>query len=199
MARKIDLDRGNDTRSLLLDMIMNLSDTQVERIYKELFARYGATKGSHKQPYNPDGVIDKENGYVLLTKHQFKSLLTKYGENYVHHAFKEWQNYLIYLKEHPDFKDKQGVRYGYKYEQYMKRTHIKELSEGGWIYTNNKKYIHTVSKEVNIQVNPYLINDYTVARKYVESLSIPMRSNPDVMFLVRKFPELADLVYDVGS
>ena len=186
MARKISQDRGNDNYTMLIDLILSLTPNQVKLLYQELKARY--TNRGHTKKYNVDGEIDKENGRIRLTEYQYKALKLKYGETYMKHAMRELDGYIEFLELHQDI-----GKYRSKLCQINSRTHSKELDYGGWVYDKCKKYISAIDTNTII-VNPFLIEDISVARKYIESLSPSMRKMPDVIWLVEKFPELNDLI-----
>ena len=57
-----------------------------------------------------------------------------------------------------------------------------------------KNYICVQDDLKDVIINPFLINDYDVAKKYIECLSPGMRKQPDVIWLIEKFPELQELV-----
>ena len=78
-----------------------------------------------------------------------------------------------------------------KLNELLKRTHAKELDYGGWVYEKCKRFINASDTKINI--NPFDINDISVARKYIENLSMEMRKMPDVQMLVLRFPELKEL------
>lgn len=187
MARKVDLDRGNDNYSMLIDLIMSLTPKQVKLLYQELKARY--TSRAHTKIYNELGEQDKEQGKIRLTEYQYKTLRTKYGDNYIHKSFHVLTEYIKYLELHQDIS-----KYRSKLCQLNSRTHSKELDYGGWVYDKCKGYIIKQDEITNLTVNPFLIDDFSVAKKYIECLPPSMRRQPDVMFLVEKFPELNDLI-----
>lgn len=187
MGRKIDLDRGNDNLSMLIDLIMGLSPGQIKSLYIELRDRY--TKRGRTVYYNELGEVDKENGKVRLTPYQYKSIRVKYGEQYTHRALTEMTNYIKYLELHQD-----EAKYRNKLVQLNQRSHCKELEYGGWVYDKCKSLICSPVSSTDIIINPFTIDDYSVAKKYIESLSPEMRRMPDVMGLVEKFPELNDLI-----
>lgn len=184
MARKDSLERGNDNYTKAIDIILNLTPTQIKLLLPELVARY--TKKGHTKLYTSDGVIDKEKGKVRLTEYQYKTLKLKYGDTYMRHSMEELTNYIKWLELHQDIS-----KYKSKLMQLNSRTHAKELDYGGWVYDKCKKYIKTIS-EINLNVNPYLIEDISVARKYIACMSPALRREPDVQFLFEKFPELID-------
>ena len=187
MARKIDLDRGNDNLTMLIDLILDLSPNQVKMLYQELKARY--TRRAHTKLYNELGEVDKVNGKVRLTEHQMKTLRVKYGDSYFFRALTEMTNYVKFLELHKD-----EAKYRSKLCQLNSRTHNKELESGGWVYEKCKSLICKQDDLKDIITSPYLIDDYSVARKYVESLPQQMRKMPYLLWLVEKFPELNDLL-----
>ena len=188
MARKESLDHGNDNYTVLIDLILSLTPTQVKLLLQELKARY--TNRGHTKKYNREGVIDKEHGRIRLTEYQYKTLRLKFGDTYMKHAMYEMDNYIEWLELHQDI-----GKYRSKLCQLNYRTHSKEFDYGGWIYDKCKKYIRPL-EDVNVCVNPLLIEDISVARKYIESLPMSMRQQPDVMGLLIKFPELAKEIYN---
>lgn len=186
MVRKNSLDRGNDTYTMLIDLILGLSPNQVKLLYQELKARY--TTRAHTKKWTPEGEVDKEKGRIRLTEYQFKALRLKFGETYMKHALFELDNYIKFLELHQD-----ESKYRGKLCQINSRTHSKELDYGGWVYDKCKKYINKL-EECNLSVNPLLIEDFSVAKKYIELMPISMRRQPDVLFLIEKFPELEYLL-----
>jgi hypothetical protein len=182
MVRKKSLERGNDNYTMLIDLILSLTPNQVKLLYQELKARF--TNRGHTRLYNLEGEIDKEKGKVRLTPYQYQAIRTKYGDNYMKHALKEMTEYLTWLELHQDI-----PKYRSQLLKLNSRTHSKEMDYDGWIYNKCKKYISEVLSE-NVKVNPFLIDDISVARKYIESLSPEMRRMPDVICLLEKFPEL---------
>ena len=185
MARKKSMDHGLDNFTMLLDIISNLTPKQIEAEYVRMRTKY-TNKGMTKL-WNTEGEEDKDNGVVRLTRFQFKALRNKYGITYMKHALKEMTAYIKWLELHQDV-----FKYKQKLNDLQSRTHTKELDYGGWVYSKCKKYISQV--DTQIIVNPFVIEDISVARKYIESLSSEMRKMPDVMWLVEKFPELNDLI-----
>lgn len=185
MARKKSMDHGNDTFSMLLDIISNLSPNQIEAEYQRMKIKY--TNKGHTKLYNVEGEEDKENGKVRLTRYQFKALQMKYGLTYMKHALQEMTGYIQWLELHQD-----QSKYKQKLNDLNQRTHAKEFDYGGWVYSKCKKYIQQINTQ--IIVNPFTINDVSVARRYIESLSPETRKMPDVLWLVEKFPELNDLL-----
>lgn len=185
MARKKSMDHGNDTFSMLLDIISNLSPNQIEAEYQRMKIKY--TNKGHTKLYNVEGEEDKENGKVRLTRYQFKALQMKYGLTYMKHALQEMTGYIQWLELHQD-----QSKYKQKLNDLNQRTHAKEFDHGGWVYSKCKKYIRQI--DTQIIVNPFTINDVSVARRYIESLSLETRRMPDVLWLVQKFPELNDLI-----
>lgn len=185
MVRKESLDHGNDNYTMLIDLILNLTPTQVKMLYQELKARY--TNRGHTKRYNALGELDKEHGRIRLTEYQFKTLRLKYGKTYMQKALNEMDEYIAWLELHQDI-----GKYRSKLCQLNSRTHAKEFDAGGWVYDKCKKYINQVNTDVC--VSPFLIEDISVARKYIEALPLSMRKMPDVMWLVEKFPELQELV-----
>lgn len=187
MARKESLDHGNDDYTMLIDLILSLSPNRAKQLLQELKSRF--TNRGHTKLYNTEGEIDKEKGKVRLTEYQYKALRTKYGDTYMKHSLKEMTNYIEWLEAHQDV-----GKYRSKLLQLNSRTHVKELDYDGWVYEKNKKYIRALEAPINISVNPFLINDISVARKYIEALPFSMRRMPDVLYLVEKFPELDVLI-----
>ena len=193
MARKNSSDNGNDNYTMLIDIIINLTPKQARDLYQELKPRF--TRKSRTKLYNVLGEIDTENGKIRLTEYQYKSLRTKYGDTYIHKAFQALDNRIRYYEQHLDeHSPYDGKSYKLKLREMNNRTHIKELEYGGNIYEYCKQYISAQAPELRVNFNPYLIEDVSVARKYIESLSLEMRKYPDVQFLVEKFPELMELV-----
>lgn len=191
MARKITADLGNDNYTMLIDLIMTLTPNQVKKEYERMKITY--SKRAKRKHYNELGQEDEE-GKIILTEHQYKSIRVKYGDTYIYHAFKRLTDYIKWLEEHPDHIGKDGKRGITKLNALNKRTHDKELSYGGWVYDEMKNYICVQDDLKDVIINPFLINDYDVAKKYIECLSPEMRKQPDVIWLVEKFPELNDLL-----
>ncbi|MCM1324111.1 MAG: hypothetical protein NC218_08110 [Acetobacter sp.] len=184
MTRK-KLRMGNDTYDLLIDLIMNLSPIQAEGLYKELLPRY-TTRGRVRL-YNAQGEEDK-NGRIRLVPYQYRAIRTKYGDTYVHKAFKELSDYIQFLEEHQN----NDSKYKAKLNQINKGTHNALIGHpNGWVYRKCKSFIcHDRPKQVN--VNPYLIDDIATAREYL--LMIPRdtwNDSMDVQSLLMRFPTLA--------
>lgn len=185
MAKQIP--RANDVYSLLLDLIFTLSPRQAQDLLAELSPRYN--KRMMTRLYDRDGNEDKETGKIRLTPYQYKTIRTKYGDTFLHKGFKELTNYIEYLEQNAKY-DK---GYAQKLKQYSTKTHWGVLSPGGWVYEKCKSYIQQDRPEV--PVNPYLINDFEVAKAYIMSLPKPIIADAmDVKMLILKFPELAELV-----
>lgn len=189
MARKKSMDRGNNNFSMLMDIICNLTPKQIEREYIRMRTRY--TKRGLTKLWNAEGEQDKENGKIRLTEYQMKALYIKYGETYMKHALQQLTDYIVFMEEHPDYMSKKGRTAKEILDDLQTRNHTKEL-DGGWVFDKMKKYVRKV--DTYISVNPFVIEDISVARKYIESLPMEMRKMPDVMWLVEKFPELNDLL-----
>lgn len=187
MARKESLDHGKDDLTLLIELLMTLTPNQIKNLYADLKHRYSGR--AMTKTYNELGEIDKDNGKVRLTKHQYTSLRTKYGDTYMNKALHEMTKYIKYLELHSD-----ESRYRNKLEQLNKRTHCKEFEYGGWVYDKCKSFICQQDGLEEVRINPFLIDDISVARKYIESLPPSMRQQPDVLWVAERFPELMELL-----
>lgn len=180
MAKNI---HGNDIYSMIIDIVMDLSPNQAEGLYAYLLPRY--TTRARSKLYNADGEEDK-NGKIRLLPSQYQAIRTKYGDNYMHKAFRELTNYILFLEKNQDI-----PKYKQKLKKLEKETHNMILaSDGGWVYRKCKSY--AVSDRVPINVNPFLIDDLNTARLYIQSLPVNLRDMPDVQSLLLRFPQLVD-------
>lgn len=180
MAKNI---HGNDIYSMIIDIVMDLSPNQAEGLYAYLLPRY--TTRARSKLYNADGEEDK-NGKIRLLPSQYQAIRTKYGDNYMHKAFKELTNYILFLEKNQDI-----PKYKQKLKKLEKETHNMILaSDGGWVYRKCKSY--AVSDRVPVNVNPFLIDDLNTARLYIQSLPANLRDMPDVQSLLLRFPQLVD-------
>lgn len=177
---------GLQIYDLLIDIVMNLSQTQAEKLYSELLPRY--TKRAKTNLYNANGEEDK-NGKVRLLPNQYKSLRTRYGDSYIVKAFTELTNYIEFLEKNQD-----NTKYKSKLKDYKSKTHNLILTEG-WVYEKCKQYI--ITERPNINVNPYMIDDFHTAVEYIRNIPYEIRESAlDVQMLIMKFPELKDVPYD---
>ena len=103
-------DKGNDIYSMILEIVFNLSPKQAEGLYAYLLPRY--TTRARSKLYNADGEEDI-NGKIRLLPSQYQAIRTKYGDNYMHKAFKELTNYILFLEKNQDIP---------KYKQKLKST-----------------------------------------------------------------------------
>lgn len=180
MAKNI---HGNDIYSMIIDIVMDLSPNQAEGLYAYLLPRY--TTRARSKLYNADGEEDK-NGKIRLLPSQYQAIRTKYGDNYIHKAFRELTNYILFLEKNQDI-----PKYKQKLKKLEKETHNMILaSDGGWIYRKCKSY--AVNGRVPVNVNPFLIDDLSTARLYIQSLPANLRDMPDVQSLLLRFPQLVD-------
>ena len=180
MAKNI---HGNDIYSMIIDIVMNLSPNQAEGLYAYLLPRY--TTRARSKLYNAEGEEDK-NGKIRLLPSQYQAIRTKYGDNYMHKAFRELTNYILFLEKNQDI-----PKYKQKLKKLEKETHNMILaSDGGWVYRKCKSY--AVSDRVPINVNPFLIDDLNTARLYIQSLPANLKDMPDVQSLLLRFPQLVD-------
>lgn len=180
MAKNI---HGNDIYSMIIDIVMDLSPNQAEGLYAYLLPRY--TTRARSKLYNADGEEDK-NGKIRLLPSQYQAIRTKYGDNYMHKAFRELTNYILFLEKNQDI-----PKYKQKLKKLEKETHNMILaSDGGWVYRKCKSY--AVSDRVPVNVNPFLIDDLNTARLYIQSLPANLRNMPDVQSLLLRFPQLVD-------
>lgn len=180
MAKNI---HGNDIYSMIIDIVMDLSPNQAEGLYAYLLPRY--TTRARSKLYNADGEEDK-NGKIRLLPSQYQAIRTKYGDNYMHKAFRELTNYILFLEKNQDI-----PKYKQKLKKLEKETHNMILaSDGGWVYRKCKSY--AVSDRVPVNVNPFLIDDLNTARLYIQSLPANLRDMPDVQSLLLRFPQLVD-------
>lgn len=180
MAKNI---HGNDIYSMIIDIVMDLSPNQAEGLYAYLLPRY--TTRARSKLYNADGEEDK-NGKIRLLPSQYQAIRTKYGDNYMHKAFRELTNYILFLEKNQDI-----PKYKQKLKKLEKETHNMILaSDGGWVYRKCKSYV--VSDRVPVNVNPFLIDDLNTARLYIQSLPANLRDMPDVQSLLLRFPQLVD-------
>lgn len=180
MAKNI---HGNDIYSMIIDIVMDLSPNQAEGLYAYLLPRY--TTRARSKLYNAEGEEDK-NGKIRLLPSQYQAIRTKYGDNYMHKAFRELTNYILFLEKNQDI-----PKYKQKLKKLEKETHNMILaSDGGWVYRKCKSY--AVSDRVPINVNPFLIDDLNTARLYIQSLPANLKDMPDVQSLLLRFPQLVD-------
>lgn len=180
MAKNI---HGNDIYSMIIDIVMDLSPNQAEGLYAYLLPRY--TTRARSKLYNADGEEDK-NGKIRLLPSQYQAIRTKYGDNYMHKAFRELTNYILFLEKNQDI-----PKYKQKLKKLEKETHNMILaSDGGWVYRKCKSY--AVSDRVPVNVNPFLIDDLNTARLYIQSLPANLRDMPDVQSLLLRFPQLVN-------
>lgn len=180
MAKNV---HGNDIYSMIIDIVMDLSPNQAEGLYAYLLPRY--TTRARSKLYNADGEEDK-NGKIRLLPSQYQAIRTKYGDNYMHKAFRELTNYILFLEKNQDI-----PKYKQKLKKLEKETHNMILaSDGGWVYRKCKSY--AVSDRVPINVNPFLIDDLNTARLYIQSLPANLKDMPDVQSLLLRFPQLVD-------
>lgn len=180
MAKNI---HGNDIYSMIIDIVMDLSPNQAEGLYAYLLPRY--TTRARSKLYNANGEEDK-NGKIRLLPSQYQSIRTKYGDNYMHKAFRELTNYILFLEKNQDI-----PKYKQKLKKLEKETHNMILaSDGGWVYRKCKSY--AVSDRVPVNVNPFLIDDLNTARLYIQSLPANLKDMPDVQSLLLRFPQLVD-------
>ena len=176
---------GNCIYDMLIDIIIGLSPFQAENLYSELLPRY--SKRAKTRLYDESGEENPKEGRVRLLPLQYKALRTNYGDSYIRKSFTELTNYIKYLENNLDYGDnKQKLR------RYNSKTH-NILLTSGWVYNKCKQYI--VKEPANINVNPYLIDDFATAKKYIQHIPVEMRESFDVQTLIQKFPELSDEPY----
>lgn len=178
------LPQGNDIYDLLIHLILELSPQQASLLYKEILPRYSKKHRSKTKIYNRLGVEDA-NGKIRLTEFQWRAIKTSCGMEFVGRAFGTLTDYIEYLEAHVDEPGNKA-----KLKNYMGRTHNKELTKGGWAYEKCKRWISKETPKIN--VNPYLIEDFVTAKKYVLSLSPDLWDCADVQYLLLKFPTLKD-------
>lgn len=178
--------QGNDIYDLVIDLVLNLSPKQCLKVYNELAPRYARQKGTII--YNESGEEDKD-GKVRLTRYQYKTMRTKYGDSYIKKAFNELTSYINFLEEH--FEEK--PIYKSQLKKYKSGTHNLELTSG-WVYNKCKQYVCAEPPKLNI--NPFMIEDYATAKEYIKSLPEDMRNCLDVKALLLKFPQLKDEDYN---
>lgn len=177
---------GLEIYDLLIDIVMNLSQVQAEKLYSELLPRF--TRRAKTKLYNSDGIEDKENGKIRLLESQYRALRTKFGDSYIKKAFTELTNYINYLEKNVDT----NSTYKQKLKKLSSETH-NILFTDGWVYEKCKNYI-CKDRPATVNVNPYLIDDFTLAKEYVLSLPKEMRKGIDIQILMRKYPELVDYI-----
>lgn len=184
MARR--LPHGLKIWDLLIDLIMSLSPQQAENLYSELLPKY--SRRAKTKLYNRAGEEDKENGKVRLTEIQYKALRTKYGDTFIHKAFGELTSYIEYMEKHPDdFKS--------KLKKYNSGTHSLLLQPRGWVYEKCKQFV--VKERPKLNVNPFLIEDFEIAKEYIKCIPPQTRQQSlDVQMLLQKFPELLDVDFE---
>lgn len=176
---------GLQIYDLLLDIIMDLSPNQAEKLYSELLVRY--TKRARVKLYNADGELDQENGKIRLLPSQYQAIRTMYGDTYVKKSFTELYNYISFLEKYQDSNSK----YKTKLKKYTSETHNVVLTKG-WVYDKCKQYI--IKERPKVNVNPFMIEDFATAKEYIKTIPKEMREKAiDVQMLIMKFPELADI------
>lgn len=178
--------QGNDIYDLLINLVLNLSPDQCLKVYNELQPRYERQKGTVY--FNENGDEDS-SGKVRLTKYQYKTLRTKYGDTYIKKAFSELTSYIEFLEEHINEKP----IYKQQLKKYKSGTHNLELTSG-WVFNKCKQYVCSDPPKLN--VNPFMIEDYHTAKEYIKSLPPDMRDCLDVKALLLKFPTLATIDFD---
>lgn len=181
MAKNI---HGNDIYTMIIDIVMDLSPVQAEGLYAYLLPRY--TRRARTKLYNIDGEEDPTNGKIRLLPSQHQAIRTKFGDDYMHKAYRELTNYILFLEKNQDI-----PKYKQKLKKLEKETHNMLLaSDGGWVYRKCKSYI--VTDRVPINVNPFLIDDLNTARAYINSLPANLKDSMDVQSLLLRFPQLVD-------
>lgn len=174
--------QGNDIYDLLIDLIMGLTPKQAKVLYSNLLPQY--TKRAKVKLYDENGEENPE-GKVRLTPSQYRAIRTNYGDTYMKRAFKDLTNYIKYLEEHVNDK----TEYKSRLKKYNSQTHNILLTQG-WVYDKHKDFI--IKDRPTINVNPFLIEDFVTAKKYIESIPESMRDSMDVQMLLLKFPTLLD-------
>lgn len=176
---------GLNIYDLLLNIIMDLSPAQAEKLYSELLVRY--TRRAKVKLYNANGEIDKENGKIRLLPSQYQAIRTTYGDTYVKKAFTELTNYIVFLENNQESNSK----YKTKLKKYSSETHNVVLTKG-WVYEKCKQYI--IKERPKVNVNPFMIEDFATAKEYIKTIPKELRDKAiDIQMLIMKFPELADI------
>lgn len=183
--------KGNDIYDLLIGLIMELSPKSAQRLYNEVKPRYSKNSRNKIKLYNQDGQEDVM-GKVRLTEYQYKAIRVKYGDSYMRKAFTELTNYISFLERHQD-----DSKYRNKLTKYVTGSHNVLLTED-WVFEKCKQYI---SKEPpKVTVNPYMIEDYHVAKEYIKGINKSLWETAlDVRLLFIKFPTLKDEILEEDS
>lgn len=177
---------GLEIYDLLIEIIVSLSPNQAENLYSELLPRY--TRRAKVTLYNSEGIEDKL-GKIRLLPNQYKTLRVKFGDSYIKKSFLELTRYIEFLEKNQDI-----TKYKQKLRDYNSKTHNLLLTSG-WVYEKCKQYI--VKERPKLNVNPYEIDDFSVAREYIKNIPYEVRQNAlDVQMLIMKFPELQDVEYE---
>ena len=153
------LEAERDKYSAKIKSIYKEEDNKQFKSNLELVGRCYKRKRKH---YN--GEEDKD-GLVRLTKYQYKTIRTKFGDSYVKKSFTELSNYIRFLEEHLNEKPV----YKQQLKKYKSGTHNLELTKG-WVYNKCKQYIMT--EPVKLNVNPFMIEDYATAKAYIKERNI---------------------------
>lgn len=178
---------GLEIYDLLIELIISLSPKQAEKLYSELLPKY--TRRAKTNLYNEEGEEDKEHGKVRLLSSQYKTLRVKFGDSFIKKSFTELSNYIKFLEENQDV-----PKYKSKLKDYNSKTHNLLLTKG-WVYEKCKAYI--VKDRPKLNINPYEIDDFAIAKEYIRNIPEAMRATAlDVQMLLQKFPELIDVPYE---
>lgn len=168
---------------LCIEIILTLSEGQAEKLYSYLIATY--TRRSKVKLYNEKGELDTE-GVIRLMPSQYQSIRTKYGDSYIKKAFLELTNYILYLQKNMDSR----AEFKQKFKKLQTGSHMMLLGHpDGWVYQKCKNYI--IFNKPEIVLNPFMIDDFNTAKKYIESIPREFRKEDmTVQGLLEKFPEL---------
>ncbi len=178
---------GLEIYDLLIEIIVGLSPNQAEKLYSELLPRY--TRRAKVTLYNSEGIEDNKMGKIRLLPNQYKTLRVKFGDSYIKKSFLELTKYIEFLEKNQDV-----PKYKSKLKDYNSKTH-NILLTSGWVYEKCKQYI--VKDRPRINVNPYEIDDFSVAKEYIKNIPMEVRQTAlDVQMLIMKFPELQDVEYE---
>lgn len=176
-------------KETLLGYVGTLTETQAKEAYQILLERF-SSKRARVIKFNREGVQDTA-GKIRLTPREYERVLEEQGEVYFHRAVEMLYDYLVSLEERAecDSQLRQRLRY------YNRISHYQKITKG-WVaqrITEEDIKSGIDTRPVNKVLNVYDIETLDEAIRYINELPNSLKfNNPDIEFLMLKFPQLME-------
>lgn len=177
-------------KETLIGYAGTLTEVQAKEAYQILLERFSC-KRARIIKFNREGIQDPIVGKVRLTPREYERLIEEAGDLYFHRVVEILYDYIIYLEERAPYEATTRRRLN----EYKKISHYHKLTKG-WVAQRYEEELNNNNSKGNSNpysetLNVYDINSEEQAQRYINELPVELRiNNPDIDFLIMKYPRL---------